>query len=53
MKFRPIYDTGGTGDIFFLPDPQLEVSIATGYVVYEFMIPIGTEPWEINPSVDN
>jgi fibronectin type 3 domain-containing protein len=53
LKFRPIYDTGGTGTVFYLPDPQLEVSIATGYVVYEFMIPIGTESWEINPSNDN
>ncbi len=53
MKFRPIYDTGGTGDIFFLPDPQLEVSVDAGYLVYEFMIPIGTETWEINPSAEN
>ena len=53
MKFRPIYDTGGTGDIFFLPDPQLEVSADAGYLVYEFMIPIGTETWEINPSAEN
>jgi len=53
MKFRPIYNTGGTGDIFFLPDPQLEVSVDAGYLVYEFMIPIGTETWEINPSAEN
>jgi FlgD Ig-like domain len=53
LKFRPIYDTGGTGDIFFLPDPQLEASVAEGYLVYEFMLPIGTEPWEINPSAGN
>ncbi|MDP8201543.1 MAG: FlgD immunoglobulin-like domain containing protein [Candidatus Tenebribacter burtonii] len=53
MKFRPIYNTGGTGDIFYLPDPQLEVSVDAGYLVYEFMIPIGTETWEINPSIEN
>jgi WD40 repeat protein len=53
LKFRPIYNTGGTGDIQYLDNPQLEVSVASGYVVYEFMIPIGTEPWMINPSADN
>ena len=53
LKFRPIYDTGGVGDVFYLPNPQLEASIAEGYLVYEFMIPIGTETWEINPSVEN
>ncbi|RLC47660.1 MAG: hypothetical protein DRI23_11110, partial [Candidatus Cloacimonadota bacterium] len=53
LKFRPIFDTGLTGDIFFLPDPQLEVSVDEGYLVYEFMIPIGDETWEINPSAEN
>ena len=53
LKFRPIYDTGGTGTVFYLPDPQLEVSVAEGYLVYEFMIPIGDETWEINPSAEN
>ncbi|MCD6177263.1 MAG: T9SS type A sorting domain-containing protein, partial [Candidatus Cloacimonetes bacterium] len=53
LKFRPIYDTGGVGTVFFLPDPQLQVSDAEGYIVYEFMIPIGTETWEINPSAEN
>ena len=53
LKFRPIYDTGGVGTVFYLPNPQLEVSVATGYIVYEFMIPIGIETWEINPSMDN
>lgn len=53
LKFRPIYDTGGVGTVFYLPDPQLEVSVDAGYLVYEFMIPIGNEPWEINPSAEN
>ncbi len=53
MKFRPIYDTGGVGDVIYLPDPQLEVSVDEGYLVYEFMIPIGDETWEINPSAEN
>ena len=53
LKFRPIYDTGGVGTVFFLPDPQLEASVTEGYLVYEFMIPIGIETWEINPSAEN
>jgi len=53
LKFRPIYDTGGVGTVFYLPNPQLEASVAEGYLVYEFMLPIGTEPWEINPSAEN
>ncbi|MCK5052190.1 MAG: T9SS type A sorting domain-containing protein [Candidatus Cloacimonetes bacterium] len=53
LKFRPIYDTGGVGTVFFLPDPQLEASVAEGYLVYEFMVPIGDEVWEINPSAEN
>jgi len=53
LKFRPIYDTGGVGSVFYLPDPQLEVSVEEGYLVYEFMIPIGEESWKINPSTEN
>lgn len=53
LKFRPIYNTGGVGTVIYLPDPQLEVSVAEGYLVYEFMIPIGDETWEINPSAEN
>ncbi|MBT5420835.1 MAG: T9SS type A sorting domain-containing protein [Candidatus Cloacimonetes bacterium] len=53
LKFRPIYDTGGTGTVVYLTDPQLEVSDAEGYLVYEFMIPIGDEAHEINPSAEN
>ena len=53
LKFRPIYDTGSVGNVQYLENPQLEISVETGYLVYEFVIPIGTEPWEINPSTDN
>ncbi len=53
LKFRPIYDTGGVGDVYFLTDPQLEASVDEGYLVYEFMIPIGDEAYEINPSAEN
>jgi hypothetical protein len=48
IKFRPIYNTGGVGSTFFLPNPQIKVSAATGHVVYEFVIPLGTASnWQI------
>lgn len=53
LKYRPIYNTGGVGNVIFLDNPQVEVSAASGYVVYEFMIPMGNETWEITPSADN
>jgi len=54
IKYRPIYNTGGVGDVIYLENPQIEVSDATGVIVYEFMIPLGTdEPWQIHPNVDN
>lgn len=54
IKYRPIYNTGGVGTIIELENPLIAVSDATGYIVYEFMIPIGDEEyWEINPSGDN
>jgi len=54
IKYRPIYNTGGVGDIIYLDNPQIAVSDATGVIVYEFMIPIGDEQdWQINPNADN
>ena len=53
IKFRPIYNTGGVGTTIYLTDPQIAVSVDEGYLVYEFMVPIGTETWEINPSAQN
>lgn len=53
MRYRPIYNTGGVGDVVYLENPQVAVSDAEGYVVYEFMIPIGEETWMINPNEDN
>ena len=48
IKFRPIYNTGGVGTTFYLPNPQIKVSAATGHVVYEFVIPLGTASnWQI------
>lgn len=48
IKYRPLYNTGGTGTIDTIPNGQISVSIATGHLVYEFVIPLGnTENWEI------
>ena len=54
IRYRPIYNNGGVGDVIYLENPQIEVSDATGVIVYEFVIPIGDqEPWQINPNMDN
>ncbi len=54
IKYRPIHDNGSVGDVFYLENPQIEVSDATGHIVYEFMIPIGSdENWQINPNDDD
>ncbi len=53
LKYRPIYSSGGVGTVVYLTDPQLEVSVATGHLVYEFMVPFGIETWQINPSAEN
>jgi len=49
IRYRPIYNTGGVGTVVELTDPQIEVSIATGHMVYEFAIPLGSDQnWKIN-----
>jgi WD40 repeat protein len=54
MRYRPIYNTGGVGEVVLLENPQVEVSDATGVIVYEFMIPIGDDAdWKITPNEDN
>jgi hypothetical protein len=53
IKYRPLYDGGGAGTVMYLDDPQIAVSDATGYLVYEFMLPIGSEDWKINPDENN
>ena len=50
IKYRPIFNTGGVGTVIYLTDPQIAVSDANGYIVYEFVIPIGSEYFELNPS---
>ncbi|MCP4711713.1 MAG: hypothetical protein GY869_24100, partial [Planctomycetes bacterium] len=46
IKYRPLFSPTGSGDVIELTDPQIAVSNATGYIVYEFVIPIGAEYWE-------
>jgi hypothetical protein len=53
IKYRPIYNNGGVGATFFLDNPQIAVSSATGHIVYEFVIPIGDDFWDINPGPGN
>ena len=54
IKFRPIYNNGGVGTTFYLPNPQIKVSNATGHVVYEFVIPLGSaNNWQIGFNSQN
>ena len=54
LRYRPIYNTGSVGTAIELENPQVEVSDATGHIVYEFMIPMGEEfDYQINPNEDN
>lgn len=54
IKYRPIYADGTVGDVIFLDNPQIAVSVDEGYVVYEFVIPMGSdENWQLNPGIGN
>jgi hypothetical protein len=54
IRYRPIYNTGGVGEVILLENPQIEVSDATGVIVYEFVIPLGSEePWQIQPNAQD
>jgi hypothetical protein len=49
IRYRPIYNTGGVGTTVLIPNAQIKVSGASGHVVYEFVIPLGTDStWQIN-----
>lgn len=51
ITFRPLYSNGGTGSTFSLPNPQIKISAASGHVVYEFVLPLGTASnWQISPN---
>ena len=54
IRYRPIYNTGGVGTTIELENPEIEVSDASGHIVYEFVLPMGDdEYWQINPNEDN
>ena len=54
IVYRPVYFGGGVGQILFIPDQQIAASDATGYVVMEFVIPMGDdEYWKLNPNEFN
>lgn len=54
IRYRPIYNTGGVGTMIELENPQIAVSDASGFIVYEFIIPMGeNEYWEVNPNENN
>ena len=52
IQYRPIYNTGGVGDVYDL-QPTVAASDATGYVVAEFMLPIGFGDHDITPGPGN
>lgn len=54
IRYRPIYNTGGVGTVIELANPQIQVSNATGHIVYEFAIPLGSdENWKINRNAQS
>ena len=52
IQYRPIYNTGGVGDVYDLT-PNVAASDATGYVVAEFALPIGAGDHDITPGPGN
>ena len=54
IRYRPIHDNGGVGTVVYLEDPQIAVSDESGVIVYEFVIPMGSDStWQINPGPDD
>ena len=54
IRYRPIFNNGGVGSTFVLDNAQIEVSDATGEIVYEFVLPIGSDQfYQINPNEEN
>jgi len=52
IQYRPIYSNGGVGTVVDLP-PTVAASDAKGYVVAEFVLPIGTGDSDIKPGSGN
>jgi hypothetical protein len=54
LRYRPIYNNGGVGTTVLVPNAQVKISGATGHVVYEFAVPLGTDStWQINFNNQN
>ena len=54
IKYRPIHDDGSVGEVIYLDNPQIAASVDAGYMVYEFVIPMGSaENWQLAPGSDN
>jgi len=54
IRYRPIYNTGGVGTVVLVPGAQVKISGASGHVVYEFVIPLGSDStWQINFNNQN
>jgi fibronectin type 3 domain-containing protein len=54
IRYRPIYSNGGVGTVVELVNPEIEVSAATGHIVYEFVLPLGQDStWQINYNSDD
>jgi len=49
IRYRPLYSNGGVGTVVEIPNAQIDVSDATGHLVYEFVIPLGPgQNWNIH-----
>ena len=49
IRYRPIYNNGGVGAVVLVPNAQVKVALSSGHVVYEFVIPLGTDStWQIH-----
>lgn len=50
VRYRPIYNTSGVGEVIYLPEEIIAASLSEGYEIIEFALPFGSEqPWQINP----
>ena len=49
VRYRPIYETGGVGDVMNLPEEIIACDMSQGYETIEFALPLGDdEDWKIN-----
>ncbi len=54
IRYRPIYNTGGVGDIVYLPEQIIAFSLTDDCQTAEFALPFGTEEdWHLKSSADN